>query len=407
MRQSNLFLTAGALALAAALANPVFPQGQPPAGGQGGAPGGGAPGGGAPGGGGPGGGGRGGRGGRGGQGAPVANPVGEHAAQLAAEIHLLHIFPQARMSRELLDQIHELVARSYQQLQQGDAAAAGQLAQAKPLLIEAKKQVLGGKSLDVPTAQEANFAQAQLQVTNQREAFLRQLTGEVRKLLEAIPPEQRVGIMAAGTAFVRERRAQQMAGFGNGGGRSAGELDRLRSANQQDYPNQRTQFAMRNANVQGWWMMGQTGGGRPGGGPGGGGPGGGGPGGGGPGGGGRFRGGPGGGGPGGGPGGRFGGGGGNVQPPNKNDPPVRHQVSPLLRLADQVRNMPQATYQMQRDQLANQLDQIRQQSRINAPVQGDEALDALARALSSEAGLAAMDSMLGKVRPTDTTATGG
>src|SRR5262249_4468030 len=110
---------------------------------------------------------------------------------------------------------------------------------------------------------------------------------------------------------------------------------------------------------------------------------------------------------GGGQGGPFGGGGGNIQPPNVNDPAVRQQIAPLLRLADQVRNMPQASYDMQRDRLAAQLDQIRQQSRINAPVQQEEAVDALARALSSEAGRDAMDSALGKIRPADTAATGG
>jgi hypothetical protein len=393
MHRSKLFHLAGAGVLAVVLVSPGAAQ----RGGAGGA----------------GGGGR----GRGQRGAPVANVPGERAAQLAQEIHMVRVFGQAKLSRETLDAIHKLVAVSYQQLESGDAAAAGQLAQAKGLLVDAKKQVLSGKGLDAPTPPETGFAQTQLQVNGQRDGFLRQLQGEVRKLLEGLTPEERVLALAAGGVLVRDRRAEQMANFGNrgggGAGRSAGELDRLRSASQQDYQNQRTQFALRNANIPGWWGMGGQQGRGPGGGPGGGGPGGG-PGGGGPGG---FRvpvgGGPGGGGPGGGgPGGfrrgGFGGGpGGNAPPPpNMADPNVRRQIAPFLQLADQVRNMPAGIYQSQRDRLAQQLDQARQQSRINQPVQDDEAFDALARALSSDAGLAAMDSMLGKINPPDTTAGG-
>jgi len=53
-------------------------------------------------------------------------------------------------------------------------------------------------------------------------------------------------------------------------------------------------------------------------------------------------------------------------------------------------------YQQSRDRLSQQLDTARQQARINAPVPDDQALDALARALSTPEALPALDAKLGK-----------
>jgi hypothetical protein len=334
----------------------------------------------------------------------AVDPTAKRDAELAGEIHLLRVVGQTRFSQETLEKLYNVVSRGRAQMDQFEVAAAIQLDKSRSLLTDAKKIVLKGTSIESVTPQETQFALLEQQVNSRRDELTRQLVDEVRKILQSLPPEELAGALGAGGLLSREQRAQMMAQFGGGGGRSAQELDRLRSANANDYQNARMQFALRNANIPGWWnVQGMGRGGQ--GGPGGAGPGGGGPGGF------RGRGGPGGGaGPGGGggpggfpgAGGQGGGGffqgpvGGQAQPPNLNDPGIQARMRPYMSLADRVRNMPPQIYQQQRDQLAQQLDAARTQDRINQPVPDEEAIDMLARTLASATGLTTLESKLGK-----------
>ena len=341
MRASLRFL--GAAVLTAALAAPASAQG--------------------------GGGGRGGFGGGFGQNqAPTSvDPAATRDAELLREIHLVRVLSQGKFPRELLQQLRDVVAGAQGQRKQNEADAAARLRQGEPLLEEAKKAVMAGNHLDGPSPQERTFASGSAQINGQVESLNRQLQTEIRKVLEA-SPEAKTAAAAAGAALVREQRAQQAGGRGGfgGPGRSARDLDQLRNAAPQDYPNQRLQFAMRNANVQGWRQFGNGAFAAPGGGPastagaasrG-------------------FR----------GPG----------TPPDPNDPALQAQLRPFLAMADQVRAMPPAIYQQSAGRLAQQLDAARTQARVNAPVPDDQALDALARALTGPEALPALDAKLGR-----------
>lgn len=323
---------------------------------------------------------------RGGFGQPAApltppDPAAARAAELAEQTSLLRLLVQSKISNEALQQIRDVVARAEAQLAAGDASVARELAAGQAILAEAKKALLSGQGLNAPTPQENQVATSQAKANGQRSTFVGTTVQQILQLLQSLAPEDRAAAIAAGTALVRDQRAQQGATFGGPGGpgaRVANQFDRLRNADPQRYQQERMRFAMQNAGIFG----------RGGGGPGGGGRGGGG--------GGAAFGLPGGGGGGGGRGQRGGPGGGGFQPPNMNDPATQARLQPYLNMADQIRNMPQGNYQRTRDQMAAQMEAQRQQERINQPVPDDQALNALARALATPNGLAVMEAKVGK-----------
>jgi hypothetical protein len=132
----------------------------------------------------------------------------------------------------------------------------------------------------------------------------------------------------------------------------ARSLDQLRQADPRRFAEERQQFAMRQADVSNWWALRGTG--QRGGGPG-------------------NRGGDRGGQAGdrGRRGGDRGGGGGNEDALRREqarqqlaDPAVQARIRPYLALADQVRRLPEATYQQQRMKLAMQVWQSREERRV-------------------------------------------
>jgi hypothetical protein len=352
----------------------------------------------------------GGFGGRGGGPPAAVSPEAARVADLSQEITLIRLLVQYRVPRETLEQLRDLIAQAFATLEAGDAVAARELSESRPLLGEAKRTILGGQSLDTPTPQEVAVAGTVNRLSSQREGFIRQLTQQVQQLLQSLPAEDRATLILVGQAMVRQMRAEQPFGGGPGGPGGGGpggggadrmgrDLDRLRNASPQDWERERTRFALQNAGIPGWWMV-------PGMIPGRGGPGGGGDGGAafnrgrglqGAGGGGGGRGEGGGGGRGGAGGGRGGPGGGrNFQPPNLNDPAVQARMKPFLTMADQARSMSPQAYQQARDKMAQQIEQQRALERVNAPVRDEEAIGLLGRILATKIGLEALEAKVGK-----------
>ncbi len=316
-------------------------------------------------------GGFGGPGGRFGGGATPPNPAAQQAAETMESIILLRVLAEAKLSRETLEKIRDLLAGGFSQLATGDAETAGELAKIVPDLEKSKAAIRAKEGLDVPTPEEIVLAGEQQRLLSARQNFLNQLTEQVRQLLQSLSPEERAAALIAAAALVRAQRAAQIerfAGAGQGGfggaARTARSFDGLRNASPQRYQRERMEFAMRSAGIRGGFG-GDRGRGGPGGGPG-------------------FQ------------GGRRGGPGGGDQGPNMNDPAIQARMAPYLRMADQIRSMSPAQYQQSRDRMAAQAETQRNLERINAPVSEQEASEALLRALVRKSGLETLVAKVGK-----------
>lgn len=310
---------------------------------------------------------------------PPAAAADERSRELAEEIRLLRFLSQTRLNRDVLEKLLAILERGQRQLREGDKVSAVELARRREALRSAKTSVIAGRNLDGPGPEEVAVATTRARLETQRAGFLAQLGQGVRAILEnALSPEQRAAALAAAAEFVRERRAAVTApaffgGFGGGAAMAQREMDGLRSAGPEEYGAARMRFALRSANVPGWWAT-----------PGVFGP--------------RIPGGPGlpepgargpivfGGGP----------GGANITPPNLNDPAIQARIRPFLALADRVRGMPGNTYRQSRDDLAKQVDRARQQARVDAPIPDEEAMEALVQAFLRPRMVPVLQAKLGK-----------
>lgn len=317
----------------------------------------------------------------------------EKVSELTQELRLLRFLARSRLDSDLLEKLLTILEGSQADLKKGDQEAAGEMSRHAKRLDEVKKLVLRGEHLQVPTQQETDLTLVRVRFDSQRNDYLRQVAEEIRKLLESdLTPEEKASSLAAAGAMVREARASQSGGgFGGqggpGGGASGRDLDSLRNANGGDYDRQKLQFALRSAGIPNWFatpgIFGQPGG------PGGGGI--------------VFRAGPGqvDGGPGGGtvlaaPGGGGFGGPQGITPPNLNDPSTKSRMSAYSQFADQVRNLPPQAYQQSRDRLIQRLDSMKEQSRIDAPVTDEAAMNAIIQAMLRPEMVNALKLRLGK-----------
>ncbi len=277
------------------------------------------------------------------------------SAILLDELRILRALREAGLKRETLQSVGEVVEDGYGQLEQGDGAAAKELAAERPLLDRPKEAFLKGEGSASPTEEEVKVAGTQVRLGNNRRQFLQQLEEAVRKLLEALPPEERAAAHAAGAALVRARRAEELADFlargpEQGRGDTARDLEQLRRAGGPDYDRARLRFALRTANVPNWQRV---------------------------------------------PGLNDDDDDGNGPAPDLNDPQLQARIAPYQQLADRVRNMTPAQFAQVGAQIAHRAEAERRQARINAPVDEGDAREELAEALVRPGGRAALRSKLG------------
>jgi hypothetical protein len=290
-----------------------------------------------------------------------APPVGRQearAADLAEEIALLRLIGKAQLGRETLAAIRPILAAGQADRAKADAAARPELDRAARALGEARRQVLKGEALADPTPAEVRAAGALARLDDRRAEITRQTADRVLQVLQHLGPEEKAAAVAAGQALVRDQRsvigaqaAASMVSLGSPG--TTQSLQRLRDSTPQQYATERMVFALRSANVPGWQAFRDQATGAAATHPG-------------------------------------------MQPPNLNDPAVQARMRPYLAMADQVRGMSADAFAKAQSRLAAQLDTARTQAGADAPVPPDEALAALAEALSGARGLAAVEARLGK-----------
>jgi hypothetical protein len=197
--------------------------------------------------------------------APVAaqQPGRERAATtppaLAATLEDVTVLRAVKPLQLTAAQLRPLVERleaGAARVRQAEAADGAAWVGAARLLRTAIPQAASG----TPTPAADNELARVQQVTRGRlEAARRQTRDEVRALLEqTLTQAQQTALITAGRAAIaRERMARVEEGDLRQADRFGRDLDRLREATPQEYPQERRRFAMQMANMPGWWDAGR------------------------------------------------------------------------------------------------------------------------------------------------------
>jgi hypothetical protein len=263
-------------------------------------------------------------------------PAVQESARLAEQIAVLKAINPLNLRADQIQALLAVLKPGLDKLAQQEQTDARQLTAIVPQLRQAATLVATAQAGQA-TAAETEYRRLQQVGQAGRDRTRRQLRDELRVVLAKIlAPEQQMAVSASGRAINLQQQIQAMAS-GNRGPLDgiARSLDQLRQTDPRQYADQRQQFAMRLAGAPNAErvMVRIDGDARGGGGP-----------------------------------------AGQAQREQEaarravvrqqmNDPAVQARLQPYLALADQVRRMPEASYQQQRLRLSLQVWQTREESR--------------------------------------------
>jgi hypothetical protein len=238
-----------------------------------------------------------------------ATAAAQEALLAAEDLAVTRVIAGLRLTPAQMRALLPALESAQTRLKQQDEEAQRALAPLQPKLGETRRAMIAGKQAS--TRAEGQIAE-QIRVSADKRRQLRtDLVSSLRRQLSSLlSAEQQTLLASTARTMDRQERSARfllaaMTGQRGGGplDRMGRQLDRVRGASAENYPQERLQIAMRMANL---------GGGR----------------------GGRGQAGP---------------------PPNPNDPQVQQQIAPYLAMMDRLRQMPDAQYQQQRADLALQV----------------------------------------------------